>query len=704
MKFFSSFPQIGYRLIPLVWKLSLGFLFLVIQNETVAEGSGNWGTATDRQSWLWYPGNTGSGGYTNRGYMLLPSSVTGYNGGHRLYVYVKDGETVFWGFRRHGTTGNIRVAWYYDAGTSDFFPVGTSGAARTLAASQDYDASTAGAAQGRPGTGLDALNGPSQITGTGYQGYSFTNSTGAARAFWVEISNTSGNHITAGFNINFWDITVASGTAGGFIEHPGRVYSRFWSIANSRPSGSSTTLSLTKGLADDYSFHDDFGFYVPVDNTFSAAGNDYFVKRVNLSGSSGGWTNFFANKDGPRNTLTFEENRQSISGTSSNFEYPLFISDPDPSIWATTTPPSASLLINYQEKSPPATGGEATVDLTISLPAVVDVLIDLNENAVYDVGTDVIISEKFDAPGTYQIYWDGEDAGGTPVPKGTKVDVIASVVFYPVHFPIYDLEQSLGITVTNVRPGVVENNKIFWDDTLIPRTSLTPSDSPQSLEANFTGVLGPDHIWWATGDNGFSNNITINTWAGSYYTEVSESFRILPVRWLYFSGKASENGIRLEWATAQERDNAYFIPQKSNDARTWSALPRVQGKGDSDSVSLYESWDANPFFGRNYYRILQQDVDGKSNYSEVIRVEYTGSLDLLVYPNPFGTEIKIEGNGVADVGFVLFDSQGVSQPFVPKSMADDRVVLEIGEIPSGVYFLQIRTRSSIFLQKLVKAK
>lgn len=635
--------------------------------------------------------------------MMLPSSVSGYNGGHRLYVYVKSGETVFWGFRRHGSSGNIRVAWYYDAGSSDFFPVGTSGAARTLVASQDYDASTAGAAQGRPGTGLDALNGPFQITGSGYQGYSFTNTTGASRAFWVEISNTSGNHITVGFNINFWDITVASGTSGGYVEHTGRVYSRFWSIANSRPSGSSTTLSLTKGLADDYSFHDNFGFYVPVDNTFSAAGNDYFVKFANFGGSSGGWTNFFANKDGPRNTLTFEENRRSTSGTSSNFQYPLFISDPDPTIWATTTPPSASLLINYQEKTPPATGGEATVDLTISLPAVVDVLIDLNENAIYDVGTDVIISEKYDAPGTYQIYWDGEDATGTPVTKGTEVDVIASVVFYPVHFPIFDLEQSLGITVTNVRPGVVENNKIFWDDILIPRTSITPSDSPQSLEANFTGVFGPDHIWWATGDNGFSNNITINTWAGSYYTEVSESFRILPVDWLFFSGKASENGVRLDWATTKERANAYFIPQKSKDARTWNALPQVRGNGDTDAVSFYESWDSNPFLGKNYYRILQVDDDGRSDYSEVIRVDYFGPPQVLIYPNPFNSEIKIEGNGISDVDFVLLDSQGVQQALTKRSISDDRVVLGIGDIPSGIYFLQVRTAHSVILQKLFKA-
>ena len=84
-----------------------GIAFLLIASFTFGEGSGNWGTQNSRQSMLWYPGNSGAGGFGNRGYMLLPSNVSGYNGGHRLYVYAKAGETVFWGFRRFGT-GNIR--------------------------------------------------------------------------------------------------------------------------------------------------------------------------------------------------------------------------------------------------------------------------------------------------------------------------------------------------------------------------------------------------------------------------------------------------------------------------------------------------------------------------------------------------------------------------------------------------------------------
>ncbi|WP_170932466.1 T9SS type A sorting domain-containing protein [Belliella buryatensis] len=476
---------------------------------------------------LWVPASSGVSGYGTRGCMMIPSGVAGYNPGHRLYVYVKQGETVFWGFRRAGSTGNIRVRWYYDANSTGFFPEGISGSARTQISSVDYDASSSGGANGRPADAIAAHIGPSQVTGTGYTGRSFTNNTGADRAFWVEISNpdTNSTIVSSGFNINFWDITVASGSAGSYIEQKGRVYSRYWSVSNSRADISINNLTiLNKGQADAYSFHDDFGFFVPIDNTYTTATDDYFVKHIRFPGSSGGWTNFFANQDGPRNTLSYEENRKSITTTSTNnYQYPLFINDPDPSIWKTTTPPSATLDIVYSEKAPPATGGEANVNINISLPAIVDILIDINGNGEYDADTDVILSEIYESPGNYTIYWNGEDANGVELPSGGEVNFVASVAFFPVHFPIYDLEQCLGIHVDNVRPGDPGKDFIFWDDSLIPRTGLTPADSPQSIEVNVTGQESPEHIWWATGDNGFSNNKTINTWTASFYRVVQRT-------------------------------------------------------------------------------------------------------------------------------------------------------------------------------------
>lgn len=83
-----------------------------------SEGSGTWGTDPNRQSMLWVPssrtvsGQGGEGwftsGYRYRGFMMLPSTAdntffpnynTNYDPQHRVFVYVRNGETVFWGFR-----------------------------------------------------------------------------------------------------------------------------------------------------------------------------------------------------------------------------------------------------------------------------------------------------------------------------------------------------------------------------------------------------------------------------------------------------------------------------------------------------------------------------------------------------------------------------------------------------------------------------
>lgn len=680
---------------------------LVLGSQPVkGEGSGNWGTSSSRQSLLWYPSSSGGGSYSSRGYMLLPSNVSGYNAGHRLYVYAKQGETVFWGFRVvSNTVSNIRVRWYFDSNSSGFFPSGTSGSSRTQIASQDYNANTNGGAQGRPSNASAALNGPSQVTGSGYQGYSFTNNTGAARAFWVEISSTSNGHLSGGFNINFWDITVASGSSGGYSKKNGRVYSRFWSIANSRndetQDSQNTSIQIQKGVANNFSFHDDFGFYVPVDNTFTAAGDDYFVKRVRFQGS-GGWTNFFANKDGPRNNLSFDENRKSRSGTSSNFQYPLFISEPDPEIWKSTITPNATLTIDYIEKAPPETGGEANVNVAVSLPAIVDILIDLNGNLVYDAGVDLLISQQYDLPGAYQIHWDGKDAAGNPTPPDTEVEVVATVVFFPVHFPIFDLEQSLGMTVTNIRPGAQVNNNIFWDDSLIPRTGITPSDSPRSIAVNTTGTPGPDHIWWASGDNGFSNNITINTWAGSYFTEVRENFRILPVQWLYFRGKSIENRVRIEWATAKEKDNAGFDIMRSRDAKSWNRIGEEKGKGDSDSPVTYSFWDSQQMVGPNYYRLRQQDFDGKEEYTSVIRVDFIPDWDIYVYPNPVQKDLYIQSKNIDKMEVTIFDPNGKHVPYFSRIMESDKLLIDMSAMDAGVYIVQVQKQGKVFSKKLIK--
>ena len=486
-------------------------------NNAIAEGSGAWGVTADRQVNLFVPatGSSGGGntGYVARGFMMLASSTgtvaNPYNPAHRMYVWVKANETVFYGFKGSSESGSVNFNWYYDNASTGYYPTATTSPNRVLVQAQSI-AQASGAATGRPSNATAATAGPSQVTGAGYTAHSFKNTTGSDRAFWVEIESNS-------LEFNYWDITVASGSAGSYTRQSGRVYCKYWSVVNDLPS--------TAGSSGATSSPANFGFYIPIDNTYTPA-KDFYVKYANFGGSGSGYAIFFANLNGPKNNLTFEQNRRSISGVSSNAHFPLFLSNPDATVWPSPPLPVATFEAVFSRRpgSNPV-AGQASFTVNIDNPSIVDILIDLNGNGFYD-GNDVILSNEYNTPGTYQILWNGKNGAGADVPAGTTIRFISSLLFYPVHFPIYDMEQSLGISIKHVRPlrsGTVPiSDKLYWDDTDIARANIpsTSTLSPRSVQVNVTGVLGPEHKWWANGDNGFSQNNTINTWTGAYNDEI----------------------------------------------------------------------------------------------------------------------------------------------------------------------------------------
>lgn len=118
----------GKYILPVVNNTFYGvFLFFLTfffpSHPVQSEGSGTWGHGINGQAMLWHAAysSTSVSGYGTRGFFLLPTNdgLTGttyeanYNPEHRLFVYVKAGETVYWGFRA-GTTavGQWRVRWF----------------------------------------------------------------------------------------------------------------------------------------------------------------------------------------------------------------------------------------------------------------------------------------------------------------------------------------------------------------------------------------------------------------------------------------------------------------------------------------------------------------------------------------------------------------------------------------------------------------
>lgn len=497
-----------------------------------AEGSGTWGVTGNRQANLIGATTSSNGsaneGYVKRGYMLLPSDTPGYLAEHRLYVWVKNGETVFWGFHQDGSGGNsMTFRWYYDtqpdspAGVPDYFPdAKTSGTGRTEIQEASFNPrNSSSGTQGIPQDDNRAKAGPRQIVGnsTGYYAHSFKNETGQDRAFWLEITYGNSNTSATSREFNFWDITVASGSSDNYSVHTGRVYCKYWHLVNELPSvsGSSNANSFPAEITTGQNKRDGFGFYIPIDNENTNV-NDFFVKYANFGGSNAGFVVFFANSTGPGITNNFADDRKSKSGISRRTKYPLFLNDPDASVWPSAVLPEWSVTPFFFKRTG-SPGGKGEFTATVNTACVIDILLDLNNNNTYDAGTDLLFNYQFTGPGSHVFQWDGKYANGNDVPVGNTINFISSLAFFPVHFPIFDMEQSLGIAIRHIRPGTPYNDVLYWDDTSISG-SLADAGNPKS---NTTGRSGRSHRWYAVGDTGYSQDNTINTWTGAYNRSVA---------------------------------------------------------------------------------------------------------------------------------------------------------------------------------------
>ena len=121
----------------------------------------------------------------------------------------------------------------------------------------------------------------------------------------------------------------------------------------------------------------------------------------------------------------------------------------------------------------------------------------------------------------------------------------------------------------------------------------------------------------------------------------------LPVELTAFSAERQGPGALLRWATASERNSAYFEVQASADGLHYTALSRVASKGQATQAHAYTY--ADPSLTRHaattvYYRLRQVDADGTAAYSPVRTVAVAAPLarQFVAYPNPSQTALGVQ--------------------------------------------------------------
>lgn len=99
-----------------------------------------------------------------------------------------------------------------------------------------------------------------------------------------------------------------------------------------------------------------------------------------------------------------------------------------------------------------------------------------------------------------------------------------------------------------------------------------------------------------------------------------------------FRARVSNDKVYLTWATQQEKNNRYFIVQRSTDGNHYDSIGVIAGTNTAVEHS-YVFTDNKPLNGISYYRLKQVDLDHAFKYSPVINaITGSGNASRQVYP------------------------------------------------------------------------
>lgn len=180
---------------------------------------------------------------------------------------------------------------------------------------------------------------------------------------------------------------------------------------------------------------------------------------------------------------------------------------------------------------------------------------------------------------------------------------------------------------------------------------------------------------------------------------------LLPVELSSFTAIPKGQAAYLEWETLTESNNDYFSIERATDAKTFSPIGQVQGKGTTYISQRYSFMDRKARPGINYYRLRQVDFDGQYEYSEMKTVLISKQEEqLLVYPNPSKGSFQVQLPGIfSEESYLeLLDSQGrrMSQKNVSPS-SPGNIVFAVDGLAPGIYFLRLLDAQRPLTQRII---
>ncbi len=167
---------------------------------------------------------------------------------------------------------------------------------------------------------------------------------------------------------------------------------------------------------------------------------------------------------------------------------------------------------------------------------------------------------------------------------------------------------------------------------------------------------------------------------------------VLPVALGDFTGQLIATDALLQWYTLQETESKDFSIERSFDGIRFESIGTVPAAGSSATKRNYSFTDkniSNSKIAVVYYRLLLNDKNGKSSYSNIVSLRLTGKAawNLSLLNNPVSGNLQYRVSGIFEnMQFTIKDVSGKNR-YNGRIASNGTYAIEVSYLSPGIYFL-----------------
>jgi spore coat protein A, manganese oxidase len=305
-------------------------------------------------------------------------------------------------------------------------------------------------------------------------------------------------------------------------------------------------------------------------------------------------------------------------------------------------------------------------------------------------GGDVLVSAAITTAqaGTYTVVL--KDASGCTATKSIVVTVnnpCASDVTPPV-FTYCPPTVSVPIGLLSVcRPGT-------WTTPTATDNCGVTSLTQTSGSVSGTCFIAGNYAITYTARDARGNRSTCNFSVNAYKTFLPGLLKSSEN--LVMMASAEPNRVLIEWLNNTGYKNDFFTIEKINPTTgQFEALAIKNSESTDTTATNYVEFDELPFEGDNTYRVKVTFKDGTYKYSAEQTVQFSGAVDVRIFPNPANDPVNIDLRVYRNqaVNISLYNSIGqlVLNQKVEK-VVNTLLELSIGKLYIGTYRIRIESK------------